>query len=140
LTWINGAARVRRMLTDMMMAANQPDDAVLVAVAGYFAALAEPTRLRIVHALCRGERSVGRIVADTGVSQTTVSRQLALLHRHGMTTRRRDGKRVYYRIADETMPEVCRAVCSHIASAMDERRPLRRQLLALIPGRGRRAA
>ena len=140
MIWDNGGARQRRMLAGMTRAANEPDDAVLGAVAEYFAALAEPTRLRIMHALCRGERSVGAIVAETGVSQTTVSRQLAVLHRHGMTTRRRDGRQVYYRIADETMPDVCRAVCSRIASTMDERRPLRRQLLALIPGRKQRVA
>ena len=57
-----------------------------------------------------------------------------------MARRRRDGNQVYYRIADETMPAVCRAVCNRIAHAMDERRPLRRQLLALIPGPGQRVA
>jgi len=128
------------MLAGMNMAANELDDSVFGAIAGYFAMLAEPTRLKIMHALCYGERSVGRIVADTGVNQTTVSRQLALLHRHGMTTRRRDGNQVFYRIADETMPDVCRAVCRRIANSMEGRRPLRRRFLALIPAPKRRAA
>ena len=115
-------------------------DTLFGTVAGYFAVLAEPTRLKIMHTLCAGERSVGRVVADTGVSQTAASRHPALLHRHGIAARRRDGNQVYYRIADETMLDVCRAVCGRIASAMDERRPLRRRFLALIPARKRRAA
>lgn len=139
LIWINGAASGKADARGMRNPADELDP-VFGAVASYFAMLADPTRLKIMHALCHGERTVGRIVADTGLSQTTVSRHLALMHRHGMATRRRDGNHVHYRIADETMPEVCRAVCRRIASAMDERRPLRRRLLALIPGPKQRAA
>ncbi len=115
-------------------------DPLFGTVAGYFAVLAEPTRLKIMHTLCSGERSVGRVVEDAGVSQTAASRHLALLHRHGIAARRRDGNQVYYRIADETMLDVCRVVCSRIADAMDARRPQRRRLLALIPRLKRRAA
>ena len=118
-------------------------DSVLGAVAGYFAVLAEPARLKIMHALCDGERTVGRVVADTGVSQTVASRHLALLHRHGIAARRRNGNQVYYRMADEALPELCRAVCRRIADGIAERRPPRRRLLALMAPRGasgRRAA
>ena len=68
-------------------------ETVLNAVAGYFAVLAEPTRLRVLRALCGGERTVGRIVKETGVSQSTVSRHLAVLHRHGIAARRRGDRR-----------------------------------------------
>lgn len=126
------------MLRDMQKAKDDLD-ALFGTVAGYFAVLAEPTRLKIVHTLCGGERTVGRVVADAGVSQTAASRHLALLHRYGVAARRRDGNQVYYRIADETMLDVCRAVCGRIANAMDGRRPLRRRLLAFVPPPGRRA-
>lgn len=139
LIWINGAASGKADARGMRKPADESDP-VFGAVASYFAMLADPTRLKIMHALCYGERTVGRIVADTGVSQTAVSRHLALMHRHGMALRRRDGNHIHYRIADETMPEVCRAVCRRIAGAMDERRPMRRRLLALIPGPKQRAA
>lgn len=109
-------------------------------VAGYFAILAEPARLKIMHAICEGERSVTEIVADTGISQTNVSRHLGLMHRQGVVVRRRDGKQIYYRVADETMPELCRVVCERMAKTMDERRPLRRRLLKLIPAPKKRAA
>jgi DNA-binding transcriptional ArsR family regulator len=120
-------------------AAHKLDDDVLSAVAGHFAVLAEPVRLRILHALCHGERSVGRLVADTGLSQSTVSRNLALMHRRGLASRRREGKQVIYRIADQATLAICRAVCRRIARSMEERGPMRRRLLALIPDRAARA-
>src|SRR5436305_14764930 len=53
---------------------------VFAAVARYFAVLAEPTRLRILHAICQQEQSVSAIVHATGATQTNVSRHLSLLH------------------------------------------------------------
>lgn len=114
-------------------------DPLFSTVAGYFAILAEPARLKIMHAICEGERSVSEIVVDTGISQTNVSRHLGLMHRQGVVVRRRDGKQIYYRVADQTMPELCRAVCMRMAKSMDERRPLARRLLKLIPAPKRRA-
>lgn len=107
----------------------------LGAVAGYFAVLSEPSRLKILHAICEAERSVSQIVADTGIAQTNVSRHLALMHRHGVVQRRRDGNQVYYRLTDDTMAELCRTVCARIAKSMDERRPLKSKLMRLLPKR-----
>ena len=110
------------------------------AVAGYFAMLAEPTRLKVMHAICECERTVNQIVGDTGIAQSNVSRHLGFMYRHGVVERRRDGNKVYYRVCDETMPELCRAVCASIAKNMDGRRPLRRQLLQLAPATALRTA
>ena len=111
-----------------MKASDDQLDSVLEAVAGYFGALAEPTRLRVLRALCPGERSVGGIVEETGVSQPAVSRHLAALHRHGIVTRRREANQVYYRVADGTTPELCRTVCTRIGEGMAARPQLRRRL------------
>jgi len=115
-------------------------DPVFDAVAAYFSVLSEPTRLKIMHAVCNGERSVSDIVAETGASQTNVSRHLGLMHRQGVVVRRRTGTQVFYRVADPTMVELCRTVCNRIASTIDERRPLRRQFLKLLPAAKKRAA
>jgi DNA-binding transcriptional ArsR family regulator len=115
-------------------------DPVFDAVAAYFAVLSEPTRLKIMHAVCNGERSVSQIVGETGASQTNISRHLGLMHRHGVLLRRRNGTQIFYRVADPTMVELCRTVCNRIASTIDERKPLRRQLLRLIPTPKKRAA
>ena len=109
-----------------------PDDelaGVFAAVARYFSLLGEPTRLRVLNAICQREQSVSSIVALTGATQTTVSRHLALLHQAGAVARRREGAAVYYRVADPELVEICRTVCVHIAARMDAAAPLKRDLL-----------
>lgn len=113
-------------------------DPLFGTLAGYFAALAEPSRLRIMHAICEKERSVGAIAAATGISQPNVSRHLRLMRLHGLVRHRRAGNLVYYRVADRGIPAVCRSVCARIAAGMEQHRPLQRRLLALIPGPKRR--
>jgi DNA-binding transcriptional ArsR family regulator len=103
--------------------------AVFAAVARYFSLLSDPTRLRILNAICRSEQSVSAIVALTGASQTNVSRHLALLLRSGAVSRRRDGASVHYRVSDPELVEICRTVCVHIAARIDAGEPLKRDLL-----------
>lgn len=112
-------------------AANDVDelDVVFGLVAQHFSLLAEPTRLKILHAICADERSVSAIVAATGATQTNVSRHLALMHRAGVVTRRREGSAVYYRVDDPAFVEICRNVCVQIAGRLDERSSLSRGLL-----------
>ena len=108
-------------------------DPVFHIVAGYFGVLAEPTRLKIMHALCLGEKTVTRIVAETGATQTNVSRHLGLMHRHHVVARRKEGTQVFYSVADPTMVELCRSVCSRIATTMEQRRPQKKDMLKLLP-------
>jgi DNA-binding transcriptional ArsR family regulator len=89
-------------------------------VSGYFALLSEPTRLKILNAMCEGERSVSDIVARSGASQTNVSRNLNLMYDRGVLKRRREGALTYYAIADETVVSLCRTVCVQVASQADE--------------------
>jgi len=93
---------------------------VLESVSGYFALLAEPTRLRILHAICDSEKTVTDIVRDTGASQTNVSRHLYAMYRAGVLLRRREANFTLYSVADRTVTEICRMVCIHIASREDE--------------------
>jgi DNA-binding transcriptional ArsR family regulator len=104
-------------------------DRVFVAVARYFLLLSEPTRLKILHAICRSEQSVSAIVSATQATQSTVSRHLGMLHRAGVVSRRRERNEVRYRVADPAFIEVCRSVCVQIASRIEERAPLRDELL-----------
>ncbi|HVO90879.1 MAG TPA: metalloregulator ArsR/SmtB family transcription factor [Casimicrobiaceae bacterium] len=112
-------------------AGRTPDDReqVYAVVARYFGLLSEATRLKIMHAVCRQERSVSQIVAETGATQTNVSRHLSLMHQAGVVSRRREGAAVYYRVADAEFLEICRAVCVRIAGRIEAGAPLRRELL-----------
>lgn len=98
-------------------------------MARYFSLLAEPTRLKILHAICQAEQSVSAIVHSTGASQTNVSRHLALLHQAGVVARRKDGSTVYYQVADPEFVAICRTVCMQIAGRIEAGRPLREELL-----------
>ncbi len=103
------------------------------AVTAYFGVLSEPTRLRIMLAICEQEKTVSQIVEELGASQTNVSRHLGIMHRSGVLERRKEGNQVYYRTADATMVDLCRSVCKRISERLEEKTPLRRGLLHLMP-------
>jgi DNA-binding transcriptional ArsR family regulator len=115
-------------------------DDVLDMVAGYFAVLSEPMRLRIVRAICSEEKSVTEIVDELDATQTNVSRHLNLMYRGRLVTRRKDGNRVFYSIADPQLVEICRIVCTQLAATMTDAQPAEKKLLKLMPAAKRRAA
>lgn len=88
-------------------------------VAGYFQALAEPARLRILNLLRAGERSVGELAQKCGYSVANVSRHLATLTKHGFIEREARGTSVYYRIADESVFELCDLVCGNVGRLLE---------------------
>jgi DNA-binding transcriptional ArsR family regulator len=95
-------------------------DRVFERVSNYFGLLSEPTRLKILHALCDGERPVNAIVEIVGSSQTNVSRHLGAMYRAGILARRKDSNQVFYSIADQGAVDLCRTVCIQIASRLEE--------------------
>jgi DNA-binding transcriptional ArsR family regulator len=130
------AARPIAKRTDSTLAGHTDElDEVFAAVARHFNVLAEPTRLKILNAICREERSVTTIVATTGATQTNVSRHLALMRAAGVVSRRRDGNTVYYRVSDPGLMEICRSVCVQIAGRIDARQPLKKDLLEFAASR-----
>jgi ArsR family transcriptional regulator len=80
-----------------------------------FRALGDATRLALLQALFAEERTVQELCAVTGTSQANASKHLALLLERGLVARRREGLFVYYRIADTSLQELCRVVCSSLA-------------------------
>jgi DNA-binding transcriptional ArsR family regulator len=77
-------------------------------------ALADETRLRILLLLREKELFVCQLMAVTGLSQSLVSRSLALLEREGLLDSRRQGKHVFYRLKEE-IPILGRAVMDALA-------------------------
>lgn len=76
------------------------DDLVEVAVE-VFAMLADASRVKIVLALSDGELSVNTLADVVGKPAATVSQHLAKLRMARILTTRRDGTRVFYRLANE---------------------------------------
>lgn len=102
-------------------------------VSGYFALLAEPTRLKILNSLCEGERSVSDIVSKTGATQTNVSRHLNLMFARGVLNRRREGAMTMYSIGDQNVVELCRTVCVKIAGLAEEKAVPSKTLRRFMP-------
>lgn len=123
------ASRAAAASAPRVAARNDELDEVFAVVARYFGMLSEPTRLKILHAICQAERSVSAIVDETGATQTNVSRHLSLMLQAGVVSRRREGSTVFYRVADPEFVEICRSVCIRIAGRIDEQKPLRKDLL-----------
>lgn len=94
---------------------NQLSEEVLDLIATRFRVLAEPMRLRILHALAGGELSVGELVEQAGGSQANVSKHLGILQESGLVSRRKEGLSVFYRITDETIFALCETVCASLA-------------------------
>ena len=93
-------------------------EAVFLKVAAYFNVLSEPSRLRIMYAVCSGEKSVSEVIELCCSSQANVSRHLLALHKAGILLRRKEGVTVYYSIADNATVDMCQSVCAKIAEGI----------------------
>ncbi|GAC1703113.1 MAG: hypothetical protein NVS9B4_10220 [Candidatus Acidiferrum sp.] len=80
-----------------MAAANRPENHR--ALAAFFRALADPTRLRLLNLIADREICVCYFVQVLGVTQPKISRHLAYLRRAGLVAARRQGKWMHYRLA-----------------------------------------
>lgn len=80
-----------------------------------FRALGDPSRLKILDALLEGDRNVGELVELVGSGQGRVSNHLACLKQCGFVNTRRDGKFVYYSIADDEVRRLLEISQSMIA-------------------------
>ena len=83
-------------------------------VAARFKVLSDPMRLRILNTLQSGEQSVTQVTEAVAASQPNVSKHLKTLQDAGLIARRQEGNTVYYRIADETVFQLCDVVCNSI--------------------------
>lgn len=76
----------------------------------FLKALAHESRLVILCLLSERERSVTELEGLLALSQATVSQQLARLRHEGLVEARRDGRVVYYSLADETTKRFIQAI------------------------------
>ena len=69
--------------------------------------LANEDRLLLLCQLSQGEMSVGELEEALEIRQPTLSQQLGVLRTEGVVDTRRDGKRIFYSVAD---PDVMRVL------------------------------
>lgn len=89
-------------------------DSALELIAARFRLLAEPTRLKLLHALGDSEMSVTELVEATGAGQANVSKHMGMLLDAGIVGRRKEGLNTLYRVTDESIFALCKSVCSSL--------------------------
>lgn len=101
----------------------EPQHEIFESTARYFSVLGEPTRLKILHVICQGEKCVSDIIQATELAQANVSRHLGLMYQAGMLSRRREGTLVFYRVADALLLELCRSVSAQVNFRLAQNQP-----------------
>jgi ArsR family transcriptional regulator, lead/cadmium/zinc/bismuth-responsive transcriptional repressor len=95
--------------------AGLPPAGAIAGMSELFAAIADPTRLRIISALATEELCVCDLAATIGQSESAVSHQLRVLRLKGLVRVRRAGRLAYYALDDEHVVMLYRQAVDHIA-------------------------
>ena len=95
------------------------EDQVFDSVAELFTLLSTPIRLKIISAVCHGEKNVSELLGTINTTQPNMSQHLSTLYRSGVLAKRREGTQIYYRLQNERVSALCRAVCTQVAIDLD---------------------
>ena len=83
-------------------------------LADLFSALSDPTRLRIIAVLLKGEMNVGEIVAQLGITESAVSHQLRGLRQMKLVRSRKEGRQVFYALDDDHVAKLYLLGLDHV--------------------------
>lgn len=86
----------------------------LIDLAELFKIFGDSTRIKIINVLLNDEFSVNEIVSRVGISQSAVSHQLRILKDSKLVKYRKDGKEIYYSLADSHVNKIFMMGCEHI--------------------------
>lgn len=90
------------------------DEEILYDLADLFKVFSDSTRIRILVALFDGELCVGDIAKQLEMSQTAISHQLRLLKQNRLIRYRRQGKSVFYSLADDHVKTIINCATEHV--------------------------
>ena len=91
-----------------------PDDETLYDLADLFRIFADSNRIKILYALYESELCVGAITQVLGMTQSAVSHQLRALKQAQLVKYRREGKTIYYSLADDHVVTILAQGMEHI--------------------------
>ena len=83
-------------------------------MAELFKMFSDPTRIKILLTLFDSELNVTQIVEKIGATQTAVSHQLRALKHSHLVKCRRDGKSIYYSLADDHVKIIMNCAIEHV--------------------------
>jgi ArsR family transcriptional regulator, lead/cadmium/zinc/bismuth-responsive transcriptional repressor len=92
-------------------------DAAYVRAAGLFRAAGDEQRLRLLTLLAAGEWCVTDLAEVAQAGMSTVSQRLRVLRSEGLVTTRREGKHVFYALADDHVAEMLANALEHADEA-----------------------
>lgn len=96
------------------VANTMPKEDVLFALSELFKTFGDSTRIRILFCLFIGEMCVCDIASLLSMSQSAISHQLALLKRLQLVKARRDGKAIFYSLADDHVRTIINQGLEHV--------------------------
>ncbi|MDD6212842.1 MAG: metalloregulator ArsR/SmtB family transcription factor [Clostridiales bacterium] len=91
-----------------------PSDDELYYLAELFKIFGDPTRVKILYTLLENEKCVQDIADTIGMSQSSVSHQLRILKQSQLVRFRRDGRTIYYSLADHHVLTIMNQGLEHI--------------------------
>lgn len=104
------AAKTRTKTISATKAKPRGDPAAFAEAAECLKTLAHPVRLRMVQLLLHGRYTVGELAKDCGVPDNVASEHLRLMQRCGFFTSQREGRRVYYQVAEPHLQNIMNCV------------------------------
>lgn len=93
---------------------NQIETETLHALAELFKVFGDPTRIRILYTLLQGELCVQEIADRLSMTQSAISHQLRILKQMALVRFRREGKTVYYSLADDHVATIMAQGLEHV--------------------------
>lgn len=91
-----------------------PDEEVMLNLADFFKIFSDSTRIKILYALDKGELCVCDISSLLNMTISAVSHQLKLLRESNLVKTHREGKVIYYSLADEHVQKIIECGLEHI--------------------------
>lgn len=91
-----------------------PDEDALYDLADFFKVFADSTRIKMLYVLLMHEMCVCDLANTLGVSQSAVSHQLRTLKQMDLVRSRREGKTVFYSLADDHIKSILSQGLEHI--------------------------
>src|SRR4051794_39082471 len=100
-----------------------------------FQALAHPTRIAIVEALRRGEKSAGQLIEQLELEPANASQHLAVLRGKQVVVNRKEGNQVFYSLRDPVLIEVLDVLKRYFYSQLSQTKSMLREMQAEAGGR-----
>lgn len=104
---------VHQELIDRLMS-NMPDEDILADLSELFKVFGDSTRIRILYALSVAEMCVCDIARLLNMTQSAISHQLRILKQSKLVKNRREGKTVFYSLADDHVRSIMNQGLEHV--------------------------